>query len=61
LSYLTRAIHFQSNLNEFNSIYQAWDPELRHAGLPFTAVEVGSELFVKDAALILDLWGYIPR
>ncbi len=61
LSYLTRAIHFQSDLNEFNSIYQAWDPELRRAGLPFTAVEVGSELFVNDAALILDLWGYIPR
>jgi enamine deaminase RidA (YjgF/YER057c/UK114 family) len=61
LSYITRAIHFQSNLNEFNSIYQAWDPELRRAGLPFTAIDVGSELFVKDASLILDLWGYIPR
>jgi enamine deaminase RidA (YjgF/YER057c/UK114 family) len=61
LSQVTRAIHFHADLAEFRSGYLAWDPALRDAGLPFTAIEVDSTLFAPGARIILDLWGHVPN
>lgn len=60
LSNVVRALHFQSALGDFRSIYMAWDESSRKAGLPFSAVEVAADLFVPGARLIVDLWGYVP-
>ena len=61
LSQVARALQFHSDLADFRGCYMAWDAELRHAGLPFTAVEVASDLFAPGARVILDLWGHVPR
>jgi len=60
LSQLTRVLHFHSDLADFRSCYMAWDAELRGAGLPFSAIEVGRDLFAPGAKVILDLWGHVP-
>lgn len=61
LAHVTRALHFHSRLQNFRQGYMAWDPALRSAGLPFTAIQVAPELFVPGASVILDLWGHVPR
>jgi enamine deaminase RidA (YjgF/YER057c/UK114 family) len=58
LSRVTRALHFHADLAEFRRGYLAWDPALRRAGLPFTAIQVGAPIFLPGAAVMLDLWGY---
>jgi enamine deaminase RidA (YjgF/YER057c/UK114 family) len=60
LSQVTRALQFHSDLADFRSCYMAWDAELREAGLPFSAIEVDSDLFAPGAKVILDLWGHVP-
>ncbi len=60
LSQVTRALQFHSNLGDFHSCYMAWDAGLRRAGLPFSAIEVGDNLFAPGARVIVDLWGYVP-
>jgi enamine deaminase RidA (YjgF/YER057c/UK114 family) len=60
LSRVTRALHFHADLGEFRRGYMAWDGDLRRAGLPFSAVQVADPLFLQGAAVMLDLWGYVP-
>lgn len=60
LSNVTRALHFQTDLHDFRSIYMAWDARSRKTGLPFSAIQVAPELFVPGARLIVDLWGHVP-
>lgn len=61
LSQLTRALHFVQELSDFADIHDAW----RHSGtdgdLPFSAVQVGPDLFVPGARVIADFWGYVPH
>lgn len=58
---VVRALHFHSDLNTFSDAYTAWEPILGDQGVPFSAVEVNSNLFVPGAGIILDLWGYAPE
>jgi enamine deaminase RidA (YjgF/YER057c/UK114 family) len=60
LSRVTRALHLHADLAEFRRGYMAWDPALRAAGLPFSAVQVAPRLFLPGAAVILDLWAHVP-
>ncbi|WP_427184714.1 Rid family hydrolase [Bordetella bronchialis] len=60
LGRVTRALHFHSDLGDFRRGYMAWDPALRGAGLPFSAIQVADPLFLAGGAVILDLWGYAP-
>jgi enamine deaminase RidA (YjgF/YER057c/UK114 family) len=60
LSHVTRALHFHADLGAFRSSYMAWDEHIRKAGLPFSAIEAATELFVPGASIILDLWGCAP-
>ena len=55
-----RAVHFHSDLRTFKDAYPEWEIVLGKKGVPFTAVEVNSYLFVPGVGLILDLWGYAP-
>jgi enamine deaminase RidA (YjgF/YER057c/UK114 family) len=60
LSNIVRVLQFQSDLGDFHRIFGAWDASLRHAGLPFSAVQVAPDLVVPGARLIVDLWGHVP-
>jgi len=60
LDHVVRALHFHSDLAHFRSGFMAWDEDLRRAGMPFSAVEVDTNLFVPGACVILDLWGHVP-
>ncbi|HTK02913.1 MAG TPA: Rid family hydrolase [Bordetella sp.] len=60
LGHVTRALHFHTDLADFRRGYMAWDPSLRRNGLPFSAIQVADTLFLHGAAMILDLWGYVP-
>jgi enamine deaminase RidA (YjgF/YER057c/UK114 family) len=60
LAHVVRALHFHADLNCFRSGFMAWHKNLRLAGLPFSAIEAGPELFLPGAAVILDLWGHVP-
>jgi enamine deaminase RidA (YjgF/YER057c/UK114 family) len=60
LDQVVRALHFHADLAEFRNGFMAWDEELRRQGLPFTAVEVGTDMFAPGACVILDLWGHVP-
>ena len=61
LSNVVRALYFHADLADFHAAHQAWDRELRDAGLPFSAIAVAPTMFVPGASLLLDLWGYAPR
>ena len=60
LSQVARALQFHGDLADFRSCYMAWDDGIRRAGVPFSAVEVASDLFAPGAKVILDLWGCVP-
>lgn len=60
LDQVVRALHFHADLTQFRSGFMAWDEGLRNRGIPFSAVEVGQNLFVPGAGVILDLWGHVP-
>lgn len=60
LDQVVRALHFHADLARFRSGFMAWDEDLRRRGIPFSAIEVGQDLFVPGAGVILDLWGHIP-
>jgi enamine deaminase RidA (YjgF/YER057c/UK114 family) len=60
LSNVVRALHFQTDLRDFRSVYAGWDEASRNRGLPFSAIQVAPELFVPGARLIVDLWGHVP-
>jgi hypothetical protein len=60
LAHVVRALHFHADLSCFRSGFMAWHKNLRLAGLPFSAIEAGPELFLPGAAVILDLWGHVP-
>jgi len=61
LQNVVRAVHFHSDLRTFKDAYPEWEIVLGKKGVPFTAVEVNSNLFVPGVGLILDLWGYAPN
>ena len=61
LSNVVRALYFHTDLADFHASHQAWDNELREAGLPFSAIGVAPTMFVPGASLMVDLWGYAPR
>jgi len=60
LSEVARALYFLPDLASFRSVHTAWDPALRDAGLPFTAVCTGSPPLAPGADLVVDLWGHVP-
>lgn len=60
LAQVTRALYFLPDLAAFRSVHTAWDPALRAAGLPFTAVGTGAGPLAPGAALVVDLWGHVP-
>jgi enamine deaminase RidA (YjgF/YER057c/UK114 family) len=60
LDQAVRALHFHADLAQFRSGFMAWDEDLRHLGIPFSAIEVDANLFVPGASVILDLWGHVP-
>ncbi|MGH7071722.1 MAG: RidA family protein [Acetobacteraceae bacterium] len=61
LDNVIRALHFQTRLNGFASVYEQWRQAIGDSGLPFSAVQVHPSLFVPGAELIVDLFGYVPR
>lgn len=60
LGNVVRALHFQRDLSTFGRAYQEWRTMVGDAGLPFSAIEVNSSLFVPGAELIVDLTGHVP-
>ncbi|HZQ60657.1 MAG TPA: Rid family hydrolase [Casimicrobiaceae bacterium] len=61
LSQVARALQFHCELADFRSCYMAWDANLRAEGIPFSAIEVGADLFAPGARVIVDLWGHAPE
>jgi enamine deaminase RidA (YjgF/YER057c/UK114 family) len=57
LENVVRVLQFHSDLGDFHDTYTEWRSVIGDAGLPFSAVEVGTELFVPGASVIVDLWG----
>lgn len=53
-------LQFYSDLGDFYDTYTEWRSAVGDGGLPFSAVEVGKDLFVPGASLIVDLWGSVP-
>ena len=58
LSNIVRALQFHADLNSFHGTFGEWTKAVGGAGVPFSAVQVASGLFVPGASLIVDLWGY---
>jgi enamine deaminase RidA (YjgF/YER057c/UK114 family) len=58
---VVRALHFHADLSTFYDSYLEWEQLIGDAGLPFSAIQVNDALFVPGAALLVDLWGYIPQ
>ena len=61
LQNVVRVLQFHSELKDFHDTYSEWRSAIGDAGLPFSAVEVGKDLFVPGASLIVDLWGGVPE
>lgn len=61
LDQVVRALHFHADLSQFRNGFMAWDEDLRELGIPFSAVEVDTDMFVPRASVILDLWGHVPN
>jgi enamine deaminase RidA (YjgF/YER057c/UK114 family) len=59
LANLVRAQQFHTSLADFPAAWQAWDRRLPGQHLPFSAIEVPA-LGVPGAAVMLDLWFYVP-
>ena len=57
LENVVRVLQFHSDLGDFYDTYAEWRSVIGDAGLPFSAIEVGKELFVPGANVIVDLWG----
>ena len=60
LSYVVRALQFHADLSTFHGTFGEWEKAIGNVGVPFSAVQVASQLFVPGASLIVDLWGYVP-
>ncbi len=60
LTQVARLIYFLPDLAAFRSAHLAWDPALRGAGLPFTAIGTAAPALAPDAGLVVDLWGHVP-
>jgi enamine deaminase RidA (YjgF/YER057c/UK114 family) len=58
---VVRVLHFHADLSTFYDSYLEWEQLIGDAGLPFSAIQVNDALFVPGAALLVDLWGYIPQ
>ena len=59
LANVVRAQQFHTDLAGFNGAWQAWQQHLPGQHLPFSAIEVPA-LGVPGAAVMLDLWIYVP-
>jgi enamine deaminase RidA (YjgF/YER057c/UK114 family) len=59
LANVVRAQQFHTDLAGFNGAWQAWQQHLPGQHLPFSAIEVPA-LGVPGAAIMLDLWIYVP-
>jgi len=57
---VVRVLQFHSDLSTFYDTYLEWEDVIGDAGLPFSAVQVNDAIFTPGAALLVDLWGYIP-
>lgn len=57
---VVRVLQFHADLSTFYDTYLEWEQVMGDTGLPFSAVQVNNSLFVPGAALIVDLWGYVP-
>jgi enamine deaminase RidA (YjgF/YER057c/UK114 family) len=60
LRHVLRVLQFHVDVGDFAESWSAWEPALRGAGLPFSAVETGVEPFVPGARLVADFWGAVP-
>ncbi|MEO8143958.1 MAG: RidA family protein [Betaproteobacteria bacterium] len=60
LENVVRVLQFHADLGDFEDTYAEWRGVIGDAGLPFSAVETGKDLFVPGAKLIVDLWGSAP-
>jgi enamine deaminase RidA (YjgF/YER057c/UK114 family) len=60
LENVVRVLQFHSDLADFHETYTEWRSVIGDAGLPFSAIEVGDELLVPGANLVVDLWGSVP-
>jgi enamine deaminase RidA (YjgF/YER057c/UK114 family) len=59
LANVVRVQQFHTDLRDFGNAWQAWDEHLPGQYLPFSAIEV-PWLAVPGAAVMLDLWVYVP-
>jgi hypothetical protein len=60
LEHVVRVLQFHSDLGDFPDSYREWRGATGDAGPPFSAIEVGRDLFVPGASHIVDLWGSVP-
>ena len=60
LTNIVRVMQFHADLSSFHRTYSEWEKVVGGGGLPFSAVQVASSLFVPGASLVIDLWGYVP-
>lgn len=60
LQNVVRSLHFQTSLANTVPAYEPWRDIIGDVGLPFSAVQANSSLFVPGADLIVDLIGYVP-
>ncbi|NGM86538.1 hypothetical protein G5B35_04370 [Parapusillimonas sp. SGNA-6] len=60
LQNVVRSLHFQTELTHTVAAYAPWRNVIGDVGLPFSAVQANSSLFVPGAELIVDLTGYVP-
>jgi enamine deaminase RidA (YjgF/YER057c/UK114 family) len=59
LANAVRVQQFHTDLAHFNAAWAAWENRLPGHHLPFSAIEVPA-LAVPGAAIMLDLWVYVP-
>jgi enamine deaminase RidA (YjgF/YER057c/UK114 family) len=59
LANVVRVQQFHTDLADFNAAWAAWESRLPGHYLPFSAIEVPA-LAVPGAAVMLDLWVYVP-
>lgn len=59
LDHVVRALQFHSDLGDFPDTYSEWRSAIGDAGLPYSAIEAGKNLFVPGASVIVDLWGAV--
>lgn len=60
LKRVVRAYQFQTDMNEFYAIHQAWRAYAPDLHVPFSAIEMGSRFPVQDTTILMDLWVHAP-